>query len=659
MNDNTHPERRRRGLRSDPGGRHASKPRLARTLALLSTLALAAAGAMVALAGPAAADTPAHLKQSTVTSYNGCAGQGGVYFVLTNLTEPSTPYVVTVYLSNNTTATATFVKAPGGSAHYSYMFPTAGLSVVDATVPAPANWNVSKKDGGLNGQFNISHCLPGSTTPPSPKTPKLSTTATGAQLADGAATISDVAYLPDLPAAAGGSVTFTAYGPSDSASCIAGGDGNNVVPSPIEVNLDVDTMFSTSSGWTVPSGTLPVSAAGNYYWIASYSGFTDTANGLDYNSVHGNCGDRGETSRVTESSSFTPKLSTEADADGRAPNASISDVAFLPDLPADASGSVTFSVFGPSDGAACVPTGEGANRVGPPITVRLDAETMYTEGEGWSIPSGPVSVTDQGDYYWVASYSGDAAHKYSAVAGTCGDEDETSTVIGPRPLKPEFATVATDGILPPGSISDTAYLADLPGNATGTVTFSVFGPLTGNVNAESCVEGAQVGNSITVTLHSNMFSQGNGWTVPSGNVTVSQTGTYYWVASYSGDETHNYLAASGVCGDKGETSTVTQQQTTTTTTTTTTTSAVGPLVPPVLIQVLGTSQVVTPTPKPTSKTTPKTTPIEVLGVSQTVQAAPSANAHTGQGQSPWVYVLFGLGALLMLGAVWARRGNRA
>jgi len=49
--------------------------------------------------------------------------------------------------------------------------------------------------------------------------------------------------------------------------------------------------------------------------------------------------------------------------------------------------------------------------------------------------------------------------------------------------------------------------------------------------------------------------------------------------------------------------------------------------------------------------------VEVAGVSQ--NAAPSANAHTGQGQSPWVYVMFGLGALLMVGAVRTRRSHGA
>jgi MYXO-CTERM domain-containing protein len=66
-------------------------------------------------------------------------------------------------------------------------------------------------------------------------------------------------------------------------------------------------------------------------------------------------------------------------------------------------------------------------------------------------------------------------------------------------------------------------------------------------------------------------------------------------------------------------------------------------------------------------------PIEVKGVSQElppapvikvkpaaqVAPAPSANAHTGQGQSPWAYLLFGAGALLLLGAWRVRRNGDA
>jgi hypothetical protein len=50
--------------------------------------------------------------------------------------------------------------------------------------------------------------------------------------------------------------------------------------------------------------------------------------------------------------------------------------------------------------------------------------------------------------------------------------------------------------------------------------------------------------------------------------------------------------------------------------------------------------------------------IEVAGVSREVPA-PSANAHTGQGTTPWVYALLATGLVLMLGAAGARRRGQA
>jgi LPXTG-motif cell wall-anchored protein len=54
-------------------------------------------------------------------------------------------------------------------------------------------------------------------------------------------------------------------------------------------------------------------------------------------------------------------------------------------------------------------------------------------------------------------------------------------------------------------------------------------------------------------------------------------------------------------------------------------------------------------------------PAPVIKVKPAAQVAPapSANAHTGQGQSPWAYLLFGAGALLLLGAWRVRRNGNA
>lgn len=51
--------------------------------------------------------------------------------------------------------------------------------------------------------------------------------------------------------------------------------------------------------------------------------------------------------------------------------------------------------------------------------------------------------------------------------------------------------------------------------------------------------------------------------------------------------------------------------------------------------------------------------IDVQGASQEVGKAPSANAHTGQGQNPWVYLALAVGLLLMLSAWRYRRSHEA
>ena len=66
------------------------------------------------------------------------------------------------------------------------------------------------------------------------------------------------------------------------------------------------------------------------------------------------------------------------------------------------------------------------HRAAATVDVRW-ARSVPTTRSTWS---GPVTVTPAGKYYWVASYTGDANN--DAVAGTCGDANETS-VVGPPP----------------------------------------------------------------------------------------------------------------------------------------------------------------------------------------------------------------------------------
>src|SRR5205814_974557 len=88
---------------------------------------------------------------------------------------------------------------------------------------------------------------------------------------------------------------------------------------------------------------------------------------------------------------------------------------------------------------------------------------------------------------------------------------------------------------------------------TGTITFDLYGP-----SASPDCSGAAVFTS-TVPV------SGNG-DYNSGPFTPTTAGSYYWVASYSGDV--NNQPSTGTCGDQGETSTLAKKPTAVVTTAT-------------------------------------------------------------------------------------------
>lgn len=146
-----------------------------------------------------------------------------------------------------------------------------------------------------------------------------------------------------------------------------------------------------------------------------------------------------------------------------------------------------------------------------------------------------------GNYWWVASYnSGD--NNNSSASGKCGDTGETSTV---KPAVTSIVTLATDSVLP-GSISDSATVSGLTSDASGSVTFTAYGPSA----SADCTA-----SPVAFTTQVNLGSVKNGVaTASSGAFNPSAAGTYWWVASYSGD--NNNTAVSGKCGDLNESSSV-------------------------------------------------------------------------------------------------------
>jgi hypothetical protein len=105
---------------------------------------------------------------------------------------------------------------------------------------------------------------------------------------------------------------------------------------------------------------------------------------------------------------------------------------------------------------------------------------------------------------------------------------------------PTIVTDATSGTVG-DEISDTAKLAGATSDATGTITFNLYGPSA----TPDCTGDVVFTDSVDVS--------GNG-DYTSASFTPDLNGDYYWVASYSGDPRND--PATGGCGDDGETSTL-------------------------------------------------------------------------------------------------------
>lgn len=194
----------------------------------------------------------------------------------------------------------------------------------------------------------------------------------------------------------------------------------------------------------------------------------------------------------------------------------------------------------------------------------------------------------------------DPVFHYTIPAGSSGQEIDYID----DPLHKNTPTIATDA----GSgtvgdaISDTATLSGATAGAGGTITFSLYGPS----DTPNCTGDAVFTDTVDVS--------GNG-DYPSGSFTPSVSGTFYWIAAYSGDPSNE--AATGSCGDDGETSDLAPSATPTPTPRSTTDSPLPTL---------------SPTPSPTNS-----------GVAVT-------GAGPVDGQVGWALALLALGGSLAFGA---------
>jgi uncharacterized repeat protein (TIGR01451 family) len=207
-------------------------------------------------------------------------------------------------------------------------------------------------------------------------------------------------------------------------------------------------------------------------------------------------------------------------------------VATVGNLTANAGGAVTFKLYGPDD-ATCAGTVifTSTNNIGA------------VAGGVATATSGTYTATAAGTYRWVTSYDGDAKNK--PVAGQCGDANESTVV---DKAKPTITTDAQDTAkLPDATVNDTATLSGLNPGAGGTVVFRLYGPSSSPVCNDNGVNKNLVFTSGAVTVN------GNGTYGPV-STQVTKAGTYYWIASYSGDA--NNESVTGTCGEATEVSSV-------------------------------------------------------------------------------------------------------
>jgi uncharacterized repeat protein (TIGR01451 family) len=327
-------------------------------------------------------------------------------------------------------------------------------------------------------------------------------------------TIHDSSTLTGATSGAGGTVKYRYY--SVLADCQAG---------------TFATTGGTSAGdKTVTNGVVPNSddatfnTAGTYYWRAFYSG--DGNN----NAASSTCQD--ETLVVGKAS---PTLTTDAGGDLTlgVNGSDLSDTATLSGATSDATGTITYHLYFGTD---CSAENEVA---GSPVT------NPNVDGNGDYV-SPSIHVTKAGSYRWVANYGGDDNNE--ATHNGCNGENENLVV------KPRDTSLTTDAGGPyrigeggTVDLTDTATLSGGTSDATGTITFTLYGPdSTPNSTEGDCSAENQVDTASATVNGAN----GNEYT-SSPAISVSEPGIYHWKATYVSGDGKNSGSASD-CGAEGE-----------------------------------------------------------------------------------------------------------
>jgi hypothetical protein len=198
------------------------------------------------------------------------------------------------------------------------------------------------------------------------------------------------------------------------------------------------------------------------------------------------------------------------------------------------------------------------------VTVMLTATVAFaTPNEGGN-GQPKVTLCHKGMNTITVGAPAVAAHeRHGDKRGACAEAPSEGTT-------PELTTQATATATRGDPISDTATLSGATSDATGTMTFKLYGPFTdADTSTDTCVDpdaaNGVAGNLVTTIEVPSLGSpdaSGN-YVVSSGDYTPTTAGRYQWVVSYSGDA--NNGVASSECKAANEASVVTEPTATSTT----------------------------------------------------------------------------------------------
>jgi hypothetical protein len=284
------------------------------------------------------------------------------------------------------------------------------------------------------------------------------------------------------------------------------GPGANATPVNIGDPVDVSNLDNT-----VTSANATVTSAGDYCWSAAFTSETSgVPDGVD----------NGENECFTVTP-VTPTLTTDA-GDSVTLGQPITDTATLtgtanqPGTPVinpttaggPADGTITFTLFGPSD-TGCGPQ---VTDNGQPVT-----RTASVSGDG---TYGPVSFTPTapGEYHWVASYDGDLPNTNGATHNAaCNDPNEDVTVTS----------------VPSLLETDQQFLP----NDSATISATQGGPLVGEVTFQAFESTDCTGTSFYGPETVPVSGPSSGTTVSTNNTTelVTTSSSISWLVSYDSD----------------------------------------------------------------------------------------------------------------------------